>query len=94
MKSEKTEAEKRFHRAMEELKKTREELRAKMSALGKDAGDVLKDAEDLRKLVEAKLVEIGEAAVKEAQSVVAFVHDKLQKMAPPHEEKPAPPPPK
>ena len=70
----------KFTRAKEELKRSREELRAKISLIGKDAGDVLKDAEDLAKLIEAKLTMVGEAAMKETQAAVAVVREKLQKV--------------
>jgi len=93
-KIEKIEPEKKVARAFEELKKAREELRIKMAALGKDAGDVLKDAEDLVKFIEAKLTEIGEAAVKDAQSVVIFVREKVAKLAREAEKPSATPPPR
>jgi hypothetical protein len=91
-KIEKVEPEKKVARAFEELRKAREELKVKMSQLGKDAGDVLKDTEDLVKFIELKLSEIGEAAVKDAQSVVGFVREKIGKLAAEAEKRVTPPP--
>ena len=91
-KIEKVEPEKKVARAFEELKKAREELRIKIKLLGKDAGDVLKDTEDLVKFIELKLSEIGEAAVKDAQSVLAFAREKIAKLGAEAEKRVAPPP--
>ena len=77
----KMEIEKRVKDAFEEIRRTRDELRVKMNLLGKDAGDVLKDAEDVAKFLEAKLTEIGEVAVKEAKHAVALVKEKVDKLA-------------
>jgi hypothetical protein len=81
MKPEQTEIEKKVGRALTELKRTRDELRVKMNLLGKDAGDVLESAEEVARFLETKLTDIGEAAVQDAKAAVAFVREKLDKLA-------------
>ena len=65
-------------RAVDELKKMREEVRAKVKQLGKEAGEVIKEAEELLKLIEVKLATIGELALKDTQQAIAAVGVKLQ----------------
>lgn len=67
-------------RAADELKKMREEVRAKVKQLGKEAGEVVKEAEELLKLIEVKLATIGELALKDTQQAVATVGVKLQSL--------------
>jgi hypothetical protein len=86
MTPEKIEPEKKVARAFEEMRRAREELRAQVGVLGKEA-------EELVKLLEVRLAAIAEAAFEDAQAGVAFVRDKVAKLAAEAEKRISPPPP-
>jgi uncharacterized coiled-coil protein SlyX len=74
-----TEQQQKIAHAMDELKRARDELRVKLNLLGKDARDVLGDAENRVRKLEAKIAEVGEATLKEVAAAVTYVREKLAK---------------
>lgn len=67
--------------ALRELKKMREELQVKVNLLGKDAGDVLREAQAVLELIEAKMCEVRKAARRDAQKALAQVRGRMDALA-------------
>ena len=72
--------------ALEDLKRAHEGLRAKLNLLGKDAREVVADAENHVKKVEARIVQLGEVMLKEVSAAIAYLREKLPKVKEPEKK--------
>ena len=72
--------------AHEDLKRVREELRVKLNLLGKDAREMVADAENRVKKMEARIVELGEVMLKEVSAAIAYLREKLPQVKEPEKK--------
>jgi molecular chaperone GrpE (heat shock protein) len=70
----------KISKALEELRKAREDLRGKIAVLGKDAKGVLADTENLVRKAEARILEVGENSLKELSLALIRVRDRVAKL--------------